>query len=177
MPRLVSSLPKTYLGLAVAPQRRAGRIRASKAARTSKQSGSPLWWLLERLNRILGLSPRVARDGRAALGAKGERLAVRRLRRNGYRIVARNFRAAGAEIDAIAWDGDTLVFVEVKTRVGLGAGSPEESVHGLKQNHIRRAASLYARAHAMEERPMRFDVVAVSRPDWRWRLEIIKYEF
>jgi len=161
----------------VAPQRTAGRIRGSKAARTSKQSGNPLGRLLERLKRYMGLFPRGARDGRAALGAKGERLAVRRLRRDGYRIVARNFRAAGAEIDAIAWDGDTLVFVEVKTRIGLGAGSPEESVHGLKQNHIRRAAALFARANAMEERPMRFDVVAVSRPDGRWRLEIIKDAF
>ena len=107
-----------------------------------------------------------------------ERLAERpRLRRDGYRIVARNFRAAGAEIDAIAWDGDTLVFVEVKTRIGLGAGLPQESVHGLKQNHIRRAAAIYARAHAMEEQPIRFDVVAVSRPDGRWRLEIIRDAF
>jgi putative endonuclease len=104
-------------------------------------------------------------------------MGVRRLRREGYRIVARNFRAAGAEIDAIAMDGDTLVFVEVKTRLGITAGAPEESVHGLKQNHIRRAAAIYARTHAMEERPMRFDVVAVSRPDGRWRMEIIKDAF
>jgi putative endonuclease len=117
------------------------------------------------------------RDGRIALGAKGERLAVARLRRDGYRILARNFRAAGAEIDAIAMDGDTLVFVEVKTRTGSSAGRPEESVHGLKQNHIRRAAALYARSHAMEEQPMRFDVVAVSCPDGRWRLEVIKDAF
>ena len=125
----------------------------------------------------MGLSRGGARDGRAALGAKGERLAIRRLRRDGYRIVARNFRAAGAEIDAIALDGDTLVFVEVKTRTGATAGRPEDSVHGLKQHRIRRAAALFARAHAMEERPTRFDVVAVSRPQGRWRLEIIKDAF
>jgi len=159
----------------VVPQRTARRISGAKGARNRAQGNSAV-------RRLLGLiagwfTNGGPRDGRAALGAKGERLAVRRLRRNGYRIVARNFRAAGAEIDAIAWDGDTLVFVEVKTRIGLGAGSPEESVHGLKQNHIRRAAALFARAHAMEERPMRFDVVAVSRPDGRWRLEIIKDAF
>jgi putative endonuclease len=133
--------------------------------------------LFTRVGQLTGLLKGRVRDSRAALGAKGERMAVRRLRREGYRIVARNFRAAGAEIDAIAMDGDTLVFVEVKTRIGSGTGRPEEAVHGLKQSHIRRAAAAYARAHAMEERPIRFDVVAVSRPDGRWRLEIIKDAF
>jgi putative endonuclease len=159
----------------VVPQRTARRISGSKSARNRARGGNAL-------GRLFGLltgwfTNAGPRDPRAALGAKGERLAVRRLRRDGYRIVARNFRAAGAEIDAIAWDGDTLVFVEVKTRLRFGAGSPEESVNWLKQNHIRRAAAIYARAHAMEERPMRFDVVAVSRPDGRWRLEIIKDAF
>ncbi len=104
-------------------------------------------------------------------------MAVRRLRREGYRIVARNYRAAGAEIDAVAIDRGTLVFVEVKTRLTSSAGRPEDSVHGLKQNHIQRAAAVYARAHAMENWPMRFDVVAISRQDGRWRLEIIKDAF
>ena len=157
------------------PQRIARRISGSKGARIRNRSDTVLKRLL---GVISGWFPDgSARDSRAALGAKGERIAVRRLRREGYRIIARNFRAAGAEIDVIAWDGDTLVFIEVKTRIRLGAGPPEESVHGLKQNHIRRAAAVYARIHAMEDRPMRFDVVAVSRPDGRWRLEIIKDAF
>jgi putative endonuclease len=118
-----------------------------------------------------------ARDKRIALGARGERLAVRRLRGNGYRIVARNFRAAGAEIDVIAWDRDTLVFIEVKTRVSFGAGTPEESVHILKQERIRRAAELYARWHAREDPPMRFDVVSVSLHDRKRRVGIIKDAF
>jgi len=101
---------------------------------------------------------------------------VRRLRSIGYRIVARNFRAAGAEIDIIALDGETLVFIEVKTRLGSAAGRPEDSVHGLKQHRIRRAAEVFARRPGMD-RPMRFDVVAVSRPGMRWRLEIIKDAF
>jgi len=120
-------------------------------------------------------TPRRAR--RLALGAMGERMAVRRLRREGYRIVARNYRAAGAEIDAIAIDRDTLVFVEVKTRLSLAAGRPEDSVHELKQNRIRRAAAVYARTRAMEDWPMRFDVVAISGRDGRWQLEIIKDAF
>jgi putative endonuclease len=118
-----------------------------------------------------------SRRGGRALGDQGERLAIRRLRRSGYRIVDRNFRAAGAEIDVVAMDGDTLVFVEVKTRLGTGAGRPEDSVHGLKQHRIRRAAAIFARARAMDDHPIRFDVVAVSRPEGRWRIEILKDAF
>ena len=118
-----------------------------------------------------------SRRERDTLGAKGERLAIRRLRREGYRVVARNYRAAGAEIDAVAMDGDTLVFVEVKTRTGSGTGRPEESVHRLKQHRIRRAAAIFARTRAMNECPMRFDVVAISRAAGRWQLEIIKDAF
>jgi putative endonuclease len=159
----------------VVVQRTAGRSRGYKTARNHKGGGNALLRLLARMKQLLLREN--APDGRIALGAKGERLAVRRLRRDGYRVVARNFRAAGAEIDAIAWDGDTLVFIEVKTRASFGAGRPEESVHALKQNHIRRAAALYARSHTREEPPMRFDVVAVSRLGRRWRLEIIKDAF
>lgn len=162
----------------MATQRTGGRIRGSDAVRNREQSGSALTRLLARVGQLTGLFKGPARDRRAALGAKGERMAVRRLRRHGYRIVARNFRAAGAEIDAIAMDGDTLVFIEVKTRASFSAGSPQESVHGLKQNHIRRAAELFARSHAMEQRPIRFDVVAVSRAQGRrWDVEIIKDAF
>ena len=162
----------------MAPQRTADRIRGSRAARSPERGGNSLTRLLVRLKQLTGwFGADSRRDPRAVLGAKGERLAVRRLRRDGYRILVRNFRAAGAEIDAIAMDGDTLVFVEVKTRTGTSAGRPEESVHALKQAHIRRAAALYVRSHAMEERPIRFDVVAVSRPEGRWRLEVIKDAF
>jgi len=133
--------------------------------------------LLARFGGINGFLDGDSRRGGRALGDQGERLAMRRLRRSGYRIVACNFRAAGAEIDIVAVDGDTLVFVEVKTRVGTGAGRPEDSVHGLKQHRIRRAAAIFARARAMDDRPMRFDVVAVSRPEGRWRIEIIKDAF
>ena len=74
------------------------------------------------------------------LGRRGERAAEKYLRRNGYRIVARNFRAAGAEIDLVAMDGETLVFVEVKTRRSRISGAPEEAVDERKQTRMRRAA-------------------------------------
>jgi putative endonuclease len=158
------------------PQRIAGWIFGSRPLRSAARGASPLSRLIAGLRAVAGLE-NPPRDRRAALGAMGERMAVRRLRREGYRIVARNFRAAGAEIDAVAIDRDTLVFVEVKTRLSAAAGPPEDSVHAVKQNHIRRAAAIYARAYRMEDRPMRFDVVAISRQDGGWRLEIIKDAF
>jgi putative endonuclease len=157
--------------------RTAGRIPGSTSAQIYELARAGLRRLLSRIGGIAGLFNGGTRGGTAALGAQGERLAIKRLRREGYRIVARNYRAAGAEIDVIALAGDTLVFVEVKTRLGTGAGRPEESVHALKQHRIRRAAAVFARDHAMAEHPIRFDVVAVSRPGGRWRLEIIKDAF
>src|SRR5277367_6039730 len=78
------------------------------------------------------------------LGRRGERAAEKYLRRNGFRIVARNYRAAGAEIDIVAMDGDVLVFVEVKTRRSPDASAPEEAVDEHKQKQLRRAAEIFA---------------------------------
>jgi putative endonuclease len=162
----------------VVPQRTIRRIPGSSAAHIYELASVGLRRLVSRLGGIKGfLDGDFRRRTGRALGDHGERLAARRLRRDGYRIVERNFRAAGAEIDVVALDGDTLVFIEVKTRLGSGAGRPEDSVHALKQHRIRRAAAIFARTRAMEECPMRFDVVAVSRQQGRWRLEIIKDAF
>src|ERR1700722_2717403 len=92
------------------------------------------------------------------LGRRGERAAEEQLRRSGYRIVARNFRAAGAEIDLIAMDGDVLVFVEVKTRRSRDAGAPEEAVDERKQKQIRRAAEIFAMRYRADDVTMRFDI-------------------
>lgn len=100
-------------------------------------------------------------QGHRELGRRGERLAARHLRRRGYRILERNFRAAGAEIDIVAADGATLVFVEVKARRATTAGAPEEAVDGRKQGRIRRAAEIYVARHRAYDSLMRFDVVAV----------------
>src|SRR5260370_20577660 len=77
--------------------------------------------------------PRDVGDHRIELGRRGEREAARFLRRQGLTVVTRNFRAAGAEIDLVALDGPTLVVVEVKTRIEMGAGRPEEAVDHRKQ--------------------------------------------
>lgn len=114
---------------------------------------------------------------RMALGRHGERIAERHLRRRGYRILERNFRALGAEIDLVALDGETLVFVEVKTRRTTRAGAPAEAVDPNKQSHMRRAAELYARGHRAQERAMRFDVVAIEAGNARRHLELVRDAF
>jgi putative endonuclease len=114
---------------------------------------------------------------RIALGRRGERIAERHLRRNGYRILERNFRGAGAEIDLVAMDGETLVFVEVKTRRRAEAGMPQEAVNPYKQRHLRRAGEVYAHIHRVHDRAMRFDVVAILEDAAGRHLELLKDAF
>lgn len=112
-----------------------------------------------------------------AYGKRNERIAARHLRWRGYRIVARNFKAAGAEIDLVALDGDTLVFVEVKARRNLVAGRPEEAVHWHKAQRIHRAAEIFARRSRVPDRPVRFDIVAITGEGRGRRIEILRDAF
>jgi putative endonuclease len=114
---------------------------------------------------------------RIELGRRGERIAERHLKRKGYRILERNFRGAGAEIDLVAMDGDTLVFVEVKTRRTTRSGMPEEAVNPHKQRHLRRAGEVYAGNHRAHDRPIRFDVVAILEDGSGRHLELLKDAF
>ena len=114
---------------------------------------------------------------RIALGRRGERIAERYLKRKGYRILERNFRGAGAEIDLVAMDGGTLVFIEVKTRRTVLAGIPQEAVNPHKQRHLRRAGQVYARSRRADDLPMRFDVVAIVEDLSGRRLELLKDAF
>ncbi len=102
-------------------------------------------------------------SSRRALGAYGERLAASHLAELGFRILARNLHLREAELDLVAIEGDTLCFVEVRTRRGAGYGSAEESVDLRKRARLARAA---ARALAEHRWPrhtsVRFDVVAVD---------------
>lgn len=95
------------------------------------------------------------------LGRIGEDLACGHLRGRGYEIVARGFKVMRGEIDIVARDGGTLVFVEVKTRADEDYGRPEESVTPAKQRQLRRLAQGYLMLQAAGEVPCRFDVVAI----------------
>ena len=99
------------------------------------------------------------------LGREGEVLAARLLTGKGYRILARNYRTAGGEVDLVCQDGDTLVFVEVKTRSAGSLGRPDQAVTGIKRGRLVRAAAAFLSEHDGWERPCRFDVVAVVDRD------------
>ena len=99
-------------------------------------------------------------------GRRGERIAARFLKRNGCRILARNYRARRHEIDLIAEERatGTIVFVEVKTRTEGSYGRPMEAVDRNKQRFLRLAAQTWIMQHGMEERSARFDVIEVFLP-------------
>src|SRR5262245_22769103 len=99
-----------------------------------------------------------------SLGRRGERAAERFLRRLGYKIVARRERGHFGELDLVAVDGSTVVFVEVKTRTSHDAGHPAESVGPEKQARLTRLALVYLKRHELLEYPARFDVLAVTWP-------------
>lgn len=108
--------------------------------------------------------PRVrsrAVDGRAEVGRRGEALAAELLRTKGLTIVERNFRCRAGEIDLVAFDGPTLVFVEVRSRRGDCAGTPLESVDPRKQARVTRVARHFLAARGLLDRDVRFDVVGI----------------
>jgi putative endonuclease len=95
------------------------------------------------------------------LGDKGERKAVRFLKKLGYRILERQHQAQFGEIDIIAIDGKQIVFVEVKTRRTTDAGQPFEAVDLTKQKKIARAALAWLKSQRRLNQPCRFDVISI----------------
>ena len=95
------------------------------------------------------------------LGKTGEEIATDYLRKRGLKIIARNFRDKFGEIDIIARDRDTYVFVEVKTRRSSHFGTPEEAVTTQKQRQVIRVAKAFLFKHQLHDVPTRFDVVAI----------------
>ena len=108
---------------------------------------------------------RVAWRRYRSLGQRGERAAERFVRRKGYKIVARRERGRLGEMDLVAVDGRTIVFIEVKTRTSHSAGHPAEAVGPDKQQRLTRLALGYLKRHGLLEHKARFDVVAVTWPD------------
>ncbi len=109
----------------------------------------------------------VTTDTRRAFGQMGERLAVQRLQAKGYHIRETNYRCAEGEIDIIAEDDDTIVFVEVKSRRGSRMGTATEAVTPRKQQRLLALAESYAAEHTPDS-PLRIDVIAIDfTPDGR----------
>ena len=99
---------------------------------------------------------------RQSLGRYGEDLACRELQRRGYSILARRFRTRFGEIDIIAREGPTLVFVEVKTRRSAAFGGPVAAVNAAKQRRLVNMARSYLLGLGGGAPPCRFDVVGVT---------------
>ncbi len=101
-----------------------------------------------------------------AAGAVAEDRAVSFLKGLGWTVLERNFRLSVGEIDIVARDGDTVVFVEVKARASCACGSPEEFLDFRKRSRLIKTAGVYAHIKRLEC-PLRFDVVAIEGPDLR----------
>jgi len=94
-------------------------------------------------------------------GKSGEDLACRELERRGYEILARRYRRRGGELDIVARDGRTLVFVEVKTREGRDFGDGAEAVTFFKRRRMTQLALDYVMRHHLIDCPCRFDVISI----------------
>jgi putative endonuclease len=113
------------------------------------------------------------------LGRRGEDAAARFLKRLGYKIVAHSDRLRPGELDLVAVDGRTVVFVEVKTRQSADAGHPAEAVDADKQRRLTRLAVTFLKRHGLLEYSARFDVIAVTWPPTARRptIEHFKHAF
>ena len=134
---------------------------------------------------IAGLSNRwrsrfsPSRPDHLRLGTRGEKLACRFLRRNGYKVLHRNFRGrTGGEIDIVCRDRDALVFVEVKTRTREDFGRPFDAVDRTKQKRIARGGLAWLRLLGDPDILFRFDVVEVIiAEDAEPRIELLRNAF
>lgn len=111
------------------------------------------------------------------LGKRGETLALKSLKKLGYKILESNYRCRLGEIDVVAREGKSLVFVEIKTRRGRSLGYAKEAVHPRKQRQISKVALTYMKQNHCESAKARFDVVAISLGSKGPEIEVIKNAF
>ena len=114
---------------------------------------------------------------RLSLGKRGEEFAARFLKKKGFKIKERNYRSPVGEVDIIATDGKTLVFVEVKTRSSAAFGLPGEAVTKKKQGQIARTAEYYMAANKIGPTAARMDVVSIMSSGDKMEAELIENAF
>ncbi len=113
---------------------------------------------------------------RRSIGSQREEMAASFLKKNGVRILERNFRVSSGEIDIIGKEGDIYVFFEVKYRKSAAAGFPVESVNGKKQLTICRVADYYRMTHGLDDtHSFRFDVIAILGETITWYRNAFEY--
>jgi putative endonuclease len=118
-------------------------------------------------------------DPRHIVGAAGEELASEHLQRRGFRILERNFRTRWGELDIVAYDGETLVFCEVKARrCGRERVNPLESIHRRKQSRVRKMAAswLIERSSRPRADELRFDAIGITFDAAGRLLELVHLE-
>jgi len=111
------------------------------------------------------------------LGKKGEEKALRFLKKKGYRIIEQNYICKLGEMDIIAKEKDTLVFVEVKTRTSMVFGPPQLAVTKFKQRQLSKVALNFLKEKKIEDIKARFDVVAILLPPEGEEIELIRDAF
>jgi putative endonuclease len=116
-------------------------------------------------------------EERLNLGRLGEKLALDKIKRLGFKCVEKNYRCSLGEIDLIAKDGDCLVFIEIKTRRGRGVGYAKEAVTPRKMRQISKVALTYMKSNNCCDTKSRFDVIAINIVNDREEIEIIKDAF
>ena len=116
-------------------------------------------------------------DKRQQFGKKSENLAVWYLKKNGYKIIEQNYRTPLGEIDIIAKEKKTIVFVEVKSRQSIRYGNPKWAVTPKKQRKISMVALQYLKSTRQMDAKARFDVVAVMSNRDQPQIEIVKNAF
>jgi putative endonuclease len=114
---------------------------------------------------------------KSRLGRRAEILAAGELGRRGYRIVGSNYHCRYGEIDLIAKDGETLVFVEVRSKTSTGHGLPSETVDAVKQKKLIMTARCYLTEKDLRDLSCRFDVVEVIFQDEKPKIEVIQNAF
>jgi len=110
------------------------------------------------------------------IGREGEDAALRFLKKHGYKILHKNYRTRTGEIDIIAQDGETIVFIEVKARQSVEYGRPFEAVNKAKRERMADVASLFLKGFK-ETPPCRFDVVSIIYKNGRAEFELFKDAF
>ena len=133
--------------------------------------------LVERILQALRPVGARAYRGQRGTGQRWESLAAKHLRREGYVLKERNFRARSGEIDLIAEENGVLCFIEVKGRRGTGFGTPAEAVTLEKQRRIARAAEQYLSVKRLGSPPCRFDVVAILESESGTDVTILRDAF
>jgi putative endonuclease len=114
---------------------------------------------------------------RLELGKEGEDLACAKVEGLGYQCIARNFRCSLGELDLIAKDGETLVFIEIKTRKGRSLDYAKEAVHARKQRQMSKVALAYMKKNKCEDAKARFDVVVIHQKGPEREIEVIRNAF